>query len=37
MVSCGLDSSDSGQRKMAESCGHGNENWSSIKGGDFLD
>jgi hypothetical protein len=32
-----LDASGSGQGPVAGSCEHGNESWSSIKGGEFLD
>jgi hypothetical protein len=34
---CGLDSSGSGGGPVTGSCEHGNESWSSIKGGKFLD
>jgi len=37
VVKCGLDTSGSGQRPMADSYEHSNEPSSSIKGGEFLD
>jgi len=33
----GVASSGSGQEPVAGSCEHGNENWSFIKRGEFLD
>jgi len=35
--SCGLDSADSGQRPMADSCQHSNELSGSIVGKEFFD
>jgi len=37
VLSCGLDSSGSGQGPVADSCERGNEPSSSIKGEKFLD
>jgi hypothetical protein len=34
---CGVDSSDSGQGRVAGCCEHGNEPSGSVKGGVFLD
>jgi hypothetical protein len=34
---CGVDLSDSGQKSVAGSCEHGNEQLEPVKGGKFLD